>query len=361
MAGNKNLSSAARAKKDEFYTQIEDIERELRHEDYRKFFRGKIILCNCDDPYESDFFKYFAMNFNALELKKLIATCYSGSPISGNELVLPGMEEFYSRPRNEIAYKVEISELKDWNGDGREDLLDVKQFIQGHPEIITPLKGNGDFRSAECIEILKQADVVVTNPPFSLFREYVAQLMKYEKKFVVLGNKNAITYKEIFKLFVENKMFVGYTPMSKEIYFHVPQKYIDAGLAANKDRSIVKVHGEYVARSQAIWYTNIPLKKLQEEIFLVFNYSPEKYPRYDNYDAIEVSKTAEIPCDYFGVMGVPITFLDKYNPNQFEILGCTYVYGDCGCHVAGTSWGAKINGKDIYKRLFIRRKGGLNG
>ena len=317
MNKNKNLNAAARAKKDEFYTQIEDIERELRHEDYRKFFRGKIILCNCDDPYESDFFKYFAMNFNALELKKLIATCYSGSPISGNELVLPGMEEFYSRPRNEIAYKVEISELKDWNGDGREDLLDVKQFIQGHPEIITPLKGNGDFRSAECVEILKQADVVVTNPPFSLFREYVKQLMDYDKKFVIIGNINSLTYKEIFPLIMKNKIWLGYGMGRAISGFKVPKYYGLYGTEAGIDERGKRI----VATNQCLWYTNIPLKKLQEEIFLVFNYSPEKYPKYDNYDAIEVSRTAEIPCDYFGVMGVPITFLDKYCPTQFEIVG----------------------------------------
>ena len=347
MAGNRNLNSAARAKKDEFYTQIEDIERELRHEDYRKFFRGKIILCNCDDPYESDFFKYFAMNFNALELKKLIATCYSGSPISGNELVLPGMEEFYSRPRNEIAYKVEISELKDWNGDGREDLLDVKQFIQGHPEIITPLKGNGDFRSAECIEILKEADVVVTNPPFSLFREYVAQLMKYDKKFVIVAPFNAITYKEIFPLIMKNKLWLGYGFAHGNAYFSLPKgnyKIFAEGVY-DSEKGLVKFRN-------VTWFTNIPLKKLQEEIFLVFNYSPEKYPKYDNYDAIEVSKTAEIPCDYFGVMGVPITFLDKYNPNQFEIVGCANHGKDSKYDL----FAPQINGKNIFKRLLIRRR-----
>ena len=362
MAGNKNLNDAAKAKKDEFYTQIEDIERELNHEEYQNFFKGKTVLCNCDDPYESEFFKYFAMNFNALEIKKLIVTCYAGSPVAQTELNFDEGGALDKKHRNEYAYKVIINELKDWNGDGREDLKDIKQYILTHNGCWERLKGNGDFRSAECIELLKEADVVVTNPPFSLFREYVAQLMQYDKKFVILGNKNAITYKEIFPLIQKNKMFVGYTPMSKEVYFHVPQKYIDAGLAENKDRTIVKVAGEYVSRSASIWYTNIPLKKHNEELLLVCSYyeNPEKYPRYDNYDAIEVSKTAMIPYDYIDnrgvVMGVPITFLDKYNPEQFEIVGCTYQYGDCGCHVKGTSWGAKINGKDIYKRLFIRRK-----
>ena len=357
---NRNLNDAAKAKKDEFYTQLDDIERELNHEEYTNFFKGKTILCNCDDPYESEFFKYFAMNFNALEIKKLIVTCYAGSPVAQTELNFDEGGALDKKHRNEYAYKVIITELKDWNGDGREDLKDIKQYILTHNGCWERLQGNGDFRSAECIELLKEADVVVTNPPFSLFREYVAQLMQYDKKFVILGNKNAITYKEIFPLIQQNKMFVGYTPMSKEVYFHVPQKYIDAGLAENKDRTIVKVAGEYVSRSASIWYTNIPLKKHKEEILLVQEYTPEKYPHYDNYDAIEVSKTAAIPCDYFGVMGVPITFLDKYNPAQFEIVGATESEGK------GFSNGlwkensgvaqAMIGGQKVYKRLFIRRR-----
>ena len=346
MSKNSNLAAAARAKKDEFYTQLEDIERELNHDDYREFFRGKVIFCNCDDPYESEFFKFFAMNFNAFGLKKLIVTCYAGSPISGVEIPLPGFEADYVKPRNEIAYKVEISELKDYDGDGAEGLDDIKYFLERHPEFVIPLEGNGDFRSPECIELLKQADVVVTNPPFSLFREYVAQLIKYNKFFVILGNKNAVTYKEIFPLIMQNKMWTGYTSWAGGLWFV-------SAVKNNYDKIVDDVK---LKNTAAIWYTNIPLKKSDKELLLTCEYSPEKYPKYDNYDAIEVSKTVRIPCDYDGVMGVPITFLDKYNPKQFEIIGCTYQYGDCGCHVEGTSWGAKINGRDIYKRLFIRRK-----
>ena len=349
--GNKNLNAAAKAKKDKFYTQLEDIENELRH--YRDFFAGKVVFCNCDDPFESNFFKYFAAKFNDLELKKLICTSYADSPIVGGEISL-----FDS---NKTAYMVEVTELKDWNGDGGEDLDDVKFAIEHGIYNVTTLKGDlnycaGDFRSAELVILLRQVDVVVTNPPFSVFREFVAQLIDYDKKFLILGNKNALTYKEIFPLIKENKLWVGFTPMSREIYFDVPQDYIDEGLDAGKDRSIVIHDGRHMARSQSIWYTNIETPKRYWELDLWKEYSPEDYPRYDNYDAIEVSKTAEIPVDYFGVMGVPITFLDKYCPNQFEIVGCTYSYGDFGGHKDGTSWGAKIDGKDIYKRLFIRRR-----
>ena len=355
---NKNLNDAARAKKDEFYTQLEDIERELHHEEYQEFFKGKTVLCNCDDPYESEFFKYFAMNFNALELKKLIVTCYAGSPVAQTELNFDTGGSTEHKHRNEYAYKVVINEFKDWNGDGREDLEDIKQYILSHRGSWERLQGNGDFRSAECIEILKEADVVVTNPPFSLFREYVAQLMQYDKKFVIIGNINSITYKEIFPLIQQNKIHIGYGMGRAISGFMVPEYYGLYGTEAGIDEDGKRK----VATNQCLWYTNIPLKKYLEEILLVCSYyeNPEKYPKYDNYDAIEVSKTAMIPYDYTpdrgGVMGVPITFLDKYNPKQFEILGCTYQYGDCGCHVKGTSWGAQINGKDIYKRLFIRRK-----
>ena len=316
MGKNSNLAAAARAKKDEFYTQLEDIERELNHEDYRKFFRGKVVFCNCDDPYESEFFKYFAMNFNFLGLKKLIVTCYAGSPISGVEIPLPGFESDYVKPRNEVAYKVEISELKDYDGDGAEGLDDIKYFLERHPEFVIPLKGNGDFRSPECIELLKQADVVVTNPPFSLFREYVAQLMQYNKFFAIIGNINSITYKEIFPLIMQNKIRIGYGMGRAISGFLVPDYYDLHGTEAR-----IEDGKKIVSTNQCLWYTNIPLKKFEDTIPLTCEYSPELYPKYDNYDAIEVSKTARIPCDYDGVMGVPITFLDKYNPKQFEILG----------------------------------------
>ncbi|MBO4401471.1 MAG: adenine-specific methyltransferase EcoRI family protein [Selenomonadaceae bacterium] len=347
MAKNKNLNDAARAKKDEFYTQIEDIENELNHDDYREFFRGKTILCNCDDPYESEFFKYFAMNFNALELKKLIVTCYAGSPIVQTELNFDTGGVNIHEHRNQHAYKIVIPELFDWNGDGREDLDDIRHYILNHGGCWERLKGNGDFRSAECIELLREADVVVTNPPFSLFREYVAQLMDYRKKFAIIGHQNAITYKEIFPLIKENKIHLGYGFKNAVGFFSAPYE----------DYAVASDHREGLIRNSGVtWYTNIPLRKHKEELLLDFEYSPEEYPRYDNYDAIEVSKTARIPKDYFGVMGVPITFLDKYNPEQFEILGCTYQYGDCGYHKDGTDWNGLIGGKSTYKRLFIRRR-----
>ena len=341
MASNSNLNLAARAKKDKFYTQLEDIENELRH--YREFFAGKVVLCNCDDPFESNFFKYFAAKFNDLELRKLICTSYADSPIVGGEISL-----FDS---NKTAYMVEVTELKDWNGDGGEDLDDVKFAIEHGIYNVTTLKGDlnycaGDFRSAELVSLLRQADVVVTNPPFSVFREFVAQLIDYDKKFLILGNKNAITYKEIFPFIKENKLWTGFTSWSGGMWFISDHEgYYDE----IRD-------GVYMKNVPSIWFTNIETPKRYWELDLWKEYSPEEYPRYDNYDAIEVSKTAEIPVDYFGVMGVPITFLDKYCPNQFEILGCTYSYGDFGGHKDGTSWGAKIDGKDIYKRLFIRRR-----
>ena len=343
MGKNSNLAAAARAKKDEFYTQLADIENELNHEDYRKFFRGKVILCNCDDPYESEFFKFFAMNFNAFGLKKLIATCYAGSPISGVEIPLPGFEEFYTKPRQEIAYKVEIAELRDYDGNGEEGVDDIKYFLKKHPEFVIPLKGNGDFRSPECIELLKQADVVVTNPPFSLFREFVAQLIKYNKFFAIIGHMNAITYKEIFPLIKNNKMWLGYGFKNMVAFFSGPYE----------DYAVANDHREGLIRNSGVtWYTNIPLKKSEDTIPLTCEYSPELYPKYDNYDAIEVSKTVRIPCDYDGVMGVPITFLDKYNPKQFEILGKI----DSGKIDEYNLGNPVIGGKNVYKRIAIRRR-----
>ena len=356
MAKNKNLNYAAKAKNDEFYTQKSDIENELKH--YKEFFRDKVIFCNCDDPYESEFFKYFAKRFNSLGLKRLIATCYDGSPIVGNEIPL------LKYPTDKTAFKVEINEVQDWNGDGRKDLLDVEYIIQHGQNVLTPLEGNGDFRSAECVELLKQADIVVTNPPFSLFREYVAQLMAYDKKFIIIGNKNAITYKEIFPLIKDNKMWIGYTPMSKDILFVVPEKLQTEILATSNKGSRYRVIDEkFFARSQAIWFTNLDVKKRHEDLPLVYSYEeePEKYPHYDNYDAIEVSKTADIPFDYDGVMGVPITFLDKYNPAQFEIVGHTSS-ADLSPAVEALRTDPKfrnrgiIDGKQKYDRILIRRR-----
>ncbi|MCR5833167.1 MAG: adenine-specific methyltransferase EcoRI family protein [Selenomonadaceae bacterium] len=359
MARNKNLNSAARAKKDEFYTQLTDIEAELKH--YVQHFKDKIVLCNCDDPYESYFFKYFAMHFNDLGLKKLITTCYVGSPIAQMEF------DFFGTPnenpnfdKNKSAIMFEVNEVRDWNGDGRTDLADVKYLLQNNSNSITYLEGDGDFRSDECIAALKQADIVVTNPPFSLFREYVAQLIEYNKKFLIIGNINCITYKEIFPLIMENKIWLG-NGMGRAISgFIVPETYELYGTEAR----ISKEGKRIVSTNQCLWLTNLDFEKRHEEITLYKSRAaePELFPRYDNYDAIEVPRTEYIPKDYYGVMGVPITFLDKYNPDQFEIIGATESEGSGFSnglwHETSSFRQAVIHGKKVYKRLFIRRKSG---
>ena len=311
MAGNTNLYNANRAKQDEFYTQLVDIEKELRH--YKNHFMGKTVFCNCDDPFESNFFKYFAMNFNFLGLKKLIATCYDCSPIAGDELPLFEIENSQTEKK---AYKIEITEVTDENGDGAIDLADVELLIKNHKNTLTTLNGNGDFRSDECIELLKQADIVVTNPPFSLFREYVAQLVQYDKKFIIIGNKNAITYKEIFPLIKENRLWIGLTIRSGDREFRVPQDYVTRSASLRIDEK----GNKYVRVPGVHWFTNLDYPERHEELVLYKRYNEEEYPKYDNYDAVNVDKTTDIPYDYNGVMGVPITFLDKYNPEQFEIV-----------------------------------------
>lgn len=309
-SANHNLNAAKAAKKDEFYTQLSDIERELQH--YWPHFRGKTVLCNCDDPYESNFFKYFALRFNQLGLKKLIATCFDGSPVTGNELLLFSFDDEGRDQR--VAYKVEITEVRDLNGDGAVDLSDVRILLQNDRNVLSRLKQHGDFRSPECIELLKEADIVVTNPPFSLFREYLAQLVKYDKKFLIVGHQNAITYKEVFPLIKENRIWLGYGFRGNAAHFKSP--YEDVATAGDHREGMIRVSG-------VNWFTNLDHSKRHEELDLVCHYSPEDYPHYDNYDAIEVGKTSDIPCDFNGIMGVPITFLDKYNPEQFEILGAT--------------------------------------
>lgn len=336
---NKNMSDAMRNKKDEFYTQLSDIENELRH--YKEHFRGKTVLCNCDDPYESNFFKYFALNFNNLGLKKLMATCYDGSPIMGQELQLFTFDDEGEDKR--IAYKVEITEVTDTNGDGVVNLADVQYLLQNDKNVLTLLKGHGDFRSAECIEMLKEADIVCTNPPFSLFREYLAQLIKYEKKFIIIGHQNALTYKEVFPLIQSNKIWLGFGFKGGATHFVSP--YEDKATAGDHREGMIRVSGVH-------WFTNLDHKKRHEELILFKNYNPDDYPKYDNYDAINVNKTQDIPCDYDGVMGVPITFLDKYNPKQFDIIGqmattakTTYNFGY-----------PYVHGKKLYARILIRRK-----
>lgn len=317
MAGNENLKTANKAKQDEFYTQLTDIEKELRH--YKDHFKGKIVFCNCDDPFESNFFKYFAMNFNFLGLKKLIATCYDGSPIAGDELPLFEVEETQTEKK---AYKIEITEVTDENGDGAVDLADVELLIRNHKNTLTVLNGNGDFRSEECIELLKQADIVVTNPPFSLFREYVAQLIEYKKQFVILGPQNSITYKEIFAYLKNNQMWLSHS--LSYIAFKVPTHYEEKSTRFWIDENNQK----WRSFGNICWFTNLDIAKRHEYLDLYKRYKAEEYPNYENYDAINVDKVTDIPYDYDGIMGVPITFLDKYNPEQFKIIELGIV-GSC--------------------------------
>lgn len=274
----EKLALAKKNKKDEFYTQLTDIEKELNH--YKEHFKNKVVFCNCDDPKESNFFKYFALNFKYLQLKRLVATHYN----EGGK-----------------SYKLEI--VEDINKDGKINLDDA---------ITTPLKGNGDFRSEECIKILEESDIVVTNPPFSLFREYIAQLIEYNKKFVIVGHQNAISYKEIFQLIKENKIWLGYGFKGGAGHF-INKFYEDYASASDRKEGMIRVSGVH-------WFTNLEIKKRYEDLILYKKYNQENYPKYDNFDAINVDVTKEIPIDYAGYMGVPITFMDKYNPDQFEII-----------------------------------------
>ncbi len=355
MEGTRDLQTAKNAKKDEFYTQLEDIELELKH--YRKEFKDKVIFCNCDDPFESNFFKYFAMNFNAFGLKKLIATCYATSPIANVQLSLFDIIEPHTEGDNKKPYKIEITEVKDLNQDGAIDLFDVEYLLKNDKNTLSLLNGDGDFRSEECIELLKQADIVITNPPFSLFREYVAQLVEYDKKFIIIGNVNALTYKEIFTLFKNNKMWLGYSIHSGDREFRVPDDY-----PLNASGYRVDSEGNKYIRVKGVrWYTNIDYEERHQDLILYKPYTKEEYPKYDNYDAINVDKTVEIPCDYEGVMGVPITFIDKFNPDQFEILGMSASAGYNADIVGIPFMGVKdarplINGKNTYARVFIKKK-----
>lgn len=333
---NRNLNAAKRAKKDEFYTQLPDIERELHH--YWPHFRGKTVLCNCDDPYESNFFKYFALRFNQLGLRRLLCTCYDGSPVRGTELLLHFDGEA-DEPKRQ-AYMVDIHAVPDLNGDGAVDLTDVRLLLENDRNALRLLQ-TGDFRSAECVALLQEADIVVTNPPFSLFREYVSQLMDYGKRFLIIGPQNAITYKEIFPLIKDNKIWLGYGFNAGNAYFKVPDnKQTYAAGVYDEEKKLVKFRNCH-------WYTNLEIPKRHDELDLFCRYSPEDYPKYDNYDAIEVSKTANIPYDYDGVMGVPITFLDKYNPEQFEIVKF---------RKGNDEKDLSIKGKCPYFRILIRNK-----
>ncbi len=319
MSQNRNLHKAKSNKRDEFYTQLSDIENELRH--YREHFQGKVVYCNCDDPYVSNFFTYFSRNFDLLGLKRLVTTCYKNQQM-----------DMFSQHDAERAIYLEYDGTRNATGVPSVDEIGVH-----------PLSGDGDFRSAECIELLKYADIVVTNPPFSLFREYVAQLMKYDKQFLIIGNMNATTYKEIFPLFGENKLWYGASIKSGDREFGIPKHY---PLAAATTR--VDEEGNRFIRVKGVrWFTNLDHKKRHEELILYKRYTPEEFPHYDNYDAINVDRTAEIPMDWDGAMGVPISFLDKHNPDQFEII--RFRKGDDGKDL-------RINGKEPYFRIIIRNK-----
>lgn len=287
---NRNLNTARDAKKDEFYTQLADIEKELRH--YKDHFQDKVVYCNCDDPRVSNFFRYFAFNFEKLGLKKLITTCYKSQDL-----------DLFST--NQTQQAVYLEYLGDQNGNHQPDRDEIE---------VIPLQGDGDFRSAESIALLQQADIVVTNPPFSLFREYIAQLMEYDKKFLIIGNVNAVTTKEIFPLFQQNKVWFGYGFSAGNAYFSTPHTKDFAKGVYDEKTDLVKFRN-------VTWFTNMDTEKRHEELILYKTYTPQDFPTYDNYDAIDVSKTADIPHDYFGLIGVPITFLDRHNPNQFEIVG----------------------------------------
>ena len=354
MAGkslNTNLHKANKAKKDEFYTQLTDIEKELKH--YKEQFRDKVVYCNCDDPFESNFFKYFAANFNALGLKQLITTSYKPSPIANTQLGLFGEDKTVDttkgRPKA-TANKFIINEVHDIDKDGAFDLHDIAEQLKANKNNEwTPLKGDGDFRSPESTELLKKADIVVTNPPFSLFREYVAQLIQYEKKFLILGDQNAITYKEIFKLIKENKLWLGYDNGGTK-WFQVPMDYDIPTESRKKIVNGIK----YLSMGRILWYTNLDTTKRHEELTLYKKYSPEEYQKYDNYDAINVDRYIDIPMNYDGAMGVPVTFVDKYNPEQFEIIGHIGSVGADGVYSFANA--IYINGQKKFKRILIRNK-----
>ena len=352
----KVLANAKKNKADEFYTQLADIEKELRH--YKDCFKDKVIFCNCDDPYESNFFKYFAMNFNHLGLKKLICTSYDNSPVAYTQLALfDDIPAKTSVNNNRKAYKIEITEVCDYNNDGAVDLTDIQTLLKNNKNRLSKLKGDGDFRSEESIDMLKQADIVVTNPPFSLFREFVAQLVQYNKDFIIIGNVNAITYKEIFKLFKDNKIWLGQSIHSGDREFRVPDYYPLQSSGFRIDEKGIK----YIRVKGVRWFTTLDYKDRHEDLVLYKAYNTKEFPTYDNYDAINVDKTCDIPYDYDGYMGVPITFLDKYNPEQFEIIGLAASAGYNKDIVGLEFKGVKdartiINGKNTYARIFIKRR-----
>ena len=332
-----DLTLAKKRKKDEFYTQLVDIENELKH--YREHFKGKVVLCNCDDPRKSNFFKYFADNFEKLQLKRLIATCYKSQDV-----------DLFSQGDCEWA----ICQIYEGDKNGNMTIDDDEVCVK-------ELKGDGDFRSAECIEILKQADIVVTNPPFSLFREFMATLIKHEKKFLIIGNVNALKYKEIFPLIMGDKVWLGASIHSGDREFGVPDDYPLEAASCRVD----SMGKKYIRVKGVRWYTNLEYSSRHEKLPLYKTYTRDEYPKYVNFDAIEVSKTSDIPMDYDGQMGVPITFMDKYNPDQFEIVGMSLELADMGIirerlgrNDGGPTFYLERDGKldRLYDRIVIRHR-----
>jgi hypothetical protein len=352
-SSNKNLRQANKAKKDEFYTQLSDIEKELKH--YKDKFKDKVVYCNADDPFESNFFKYFASNFNELGLKKLIATSYAGSPVVGGQLSLFDVEGLKTAKRKE-PHKIEINEVKDLDDDGAVSMADVEWLLKHDKNVTTPLKGSGDFRSEECIELLKEADIIVTNPPFSLFREYVAQLIENKKKFLIIGNINAISYRDIFTFLKENKLWLGASIHSGDREFRVPDHYPLNAAGCRVDSE----GNKYIRVKGVRWFTNMDYKERHEDLILYKKYHghEDEYPKYDYYNAINVDVTKDIPMDYKELIGVPITFVDKYNPDQFEIVDGIGRYSMLTGPTEETkgTYLTKINGKPKYARIIIKNK-----
>src|SRR3989338_490870 len=386
-ASIKNLTNAKRAKNDEFYTQYIDIQKEIeKYLDYNSdTFRNKVVYCNCDDPFESNFFRYFVLNFNKLGLKQLITTSYKPSPVANMELPLYGDDKTLTKSKGRpkvTANKFIINEVRDIDGDGEFNLKDVaKQLKANKHNEWTPLEKDGDFKSPECVELLEQSDIVVTNPPFSLFREYIKQLVKYDKKFLIIGNLNAITYKEIFPLLKENKVWLGVTMDGRNKWFQVPDDY---PIRENVANSKIEGGKKFLFVKGCLWFTNLDHGRRHQSLPLmtktdVIKFVTKKpFEKYDNYDVIEVSLVKNIPSDYKGVMGVPISFLNKYNPDQFEILGATQrgchdevpdtkKYGDywevrqdgmkTGSSGGKTNENANLVGNDGKKNYFINKEG----
>lgn len=355
MPKNSGLTKAGKAKKDEFYTSYDVIQSELNY--YPSQFEGKTVLCNCDDPFESNFAKFFLRNFNYLKLKRLICTSYTGSPVTGTQLSL--FDDYNEPVSSQHGYVLDIKEVPMANGRGVSD-ADVSALLH-QKGVVKRLKGNGDYASDECLDYLDQADIVVTNPPFSKFRPFLATLMEYHKQFLIIGNVNAITYKEVFPLIQNNLLWLGASIHSGDREFRVPDDY-----PLNASGTRVDEQGRKYIRVKGVrWFTNVDYQKRHEDLILYKHYLPDEYPKYDNYAAINVDKTADIPMDYPEVMGVPITFLDKYSPDQFEIEGlaagnsrATGLYGSVhytenkldrgGCGV--------VNNKRKYARILICNK-----